>query len=135
MLVQWTPKMCPFHISKNIFWWQIHFNIQKEGGWYPTATLLIIGMEHYTFRTNIGWRVHVKQESKYTILPQQIVIDFHILLLKTYFYSEFYEEPDDLLPISVCHMSFYNKFKVSNGSHILKHRDSFGKEKKSFIFW
>ena len=25
MLVQWTSKMCPFHISKNNFWWQIHF--------------------------------------------------------------------------------------------------------------
>ena len=25
MLVQWTPKMCPFHISTNIFWWQVHF--------------------------------------------------------------------------------------------------------------
>ena len=32
MLVQWTSKMCPFHISKNIFWWQVHFNPILTGG-------------------------------------------------------------------------------------------------------
>ena len=28
MLVQWTSKLCPFHISKNIFWVQVHYKSQ-----------------------------------------------------------------------------------------------------------
>ena len=26
LLMQWTSRLCPFHISKNIYWWQVHFN-------------------------------------------------------------------------------------------------------------
>ena len=32
MLVQWTPKMCPFHISRNSFWWQVHFKLWNNNG-------------------------------------------------------------------------------------------------------
>ena len=29
MLVQLTSNLCPFHISKNIFWVQVHFNMHN----------------------------------------------------------------------------------------------------------
>ena len=28
MLVQWTSKLCPFHIAKHISWVQVHFNVR-----------------------------------------------------------------------------------------------------------
>ena len=31
MLVQWTSKQGPFHISKNIFWVQVHFKLEVIG--------------------------------------------------------------------------------------------------------
>ena len=32
MLVQWTSTMCPFHISKKYFWWQVHFKADPGPG-------------------------------------------------------------------------------------------------------
>ena len=52
MLVQSTSKLCPFHISKHIFWVQVHFKVSMSGYYEqdkPELAILIKNNHDFIF--------------------------------------------------------------------------------------